>query len=193
MKRRTADEPVERFRRRKVEAEATAIRERLDAWARANIEALRDADPEVPEEDLSDRQHDAVESLIAIADMAGERWAKRARTALVNLFTDDANAPTESLSLRCLADCREVLGTAQGNTVRSQWLVDRLLELEGAPWRDRNLAQNNLAFLLKEYGIKPKKIRFTPEGGVSMPLQGYELGPFRDAWKRYLPAVSQTV
>jgi hypothetical protein len=190
MKRKTRDEPVERFRRRRAEPIAEPLKERLEAWGQGSIESLLDADPEMPEE-LSDRQMDGCEPLLAIADMAGERWSMQARMSLIALLTDEANAPEESLRLRCLSDCREALAEIEHGAVPSHWLVERLHTIEGSPWKERDLTQNTLAWFLKDYGIRPKKIRFQV-GAESKSLQGYTLDKFEDAWKRLLPTREKT-
>lgn len=48
MKRRTAAEPVQRFRHRHAKAQTEALREQLAVWAAAAADDLRDAEPELP-------------------------------------------------------------------------------------------------------------------------------------------------
>lgn len=84
LKRKVRSDKVERFRLRKVRTEAERLRERLEAWGVQNIEKLRDAHPALPEE-LSDREQDGAEPLLAIADLAGGEWPEAARRALVSL------------------------------------------------------------------------------------------------------------
>ena len=52
--RRAPDEYVERFRQRKAEPEAVPLRSAAAAWAEANLTALAEAEPELPEK-LDDR------------------------------------------------------------------------------------------------------------------------------------------
>jgi hypothetical protein len=75
---------VERFRERDVAREAAEIAARLAAWCAVNLERLRQARPEIPAE-LTDRQADVCEPLLAIADLAGGDWPKAVRKALVEL------------------------------------------------------------------------------------------------------------
>jgi Protein of unknown function (DUF3631) len=51
------DEPIERFHYRVVEPEAESLRERIEAWALANLDALTDMEPALPDE-LSDREQE---------------------------------------------------------------------------------------------------------------------------------------
>src|SRR5215467_9888005 len=76
LRRRAKGEAVERFRMRDT-AEFREIRQKAKRWANDNIEALRDADPKVPD-DLHNRPADNWRSLLAIADaVGGDHWPKR--------------------------------------------------------------------------------------------------------------------
>lgn len=103
MKRRTSEEPVERFRRRLVRSDAERIRAMLEEWAPTAVEPLRESWPAIPD-DLDDRAADAWEPLLAIADMAGHGWEVRARLAAVALDddrgTDDETTGTLPLAHR---------------------------------------------------------------------------------------------
>lgn len=183
MKRRTRDEHISRFRRRHVEKPAGELDARISAWAKMHVESLREAEVDLPDE-FSDRQQDASEPLLAIADMAGDMWAERARKSLLVLLTDEPSAPVESLQLKCLSDCRDVLRLHHKDfKMHSFELVSYLKELEESPWEERNLSQNTLAWYLGHYDIKSKKVRIG-----DFVLQGYSVDDFRDAWNRYLPA-----
>jgi hypothetical protein len=187
LKRKTRDERVERFRRRDVDAAALAVHETLRSLAEYHLDDLAAARPVLPEE-LSDRQWDIWEPLLAVAELAGAEWGARARAAAVALVT--GIAPDDSLGVRLLADCREALNGHQ-RTPTAQ-LIEVLCLMEEAPWGEKwwdsykgeqkRGAAANLAWHLRRYAIHSKKIRF--EDG---PLQGYERDDFEDAWSRYLP------
>jgi hypothetical protein len=110
MQRKTAMEHVERFRHRDAEAEAAPIREALAAWADTAVPFLAVARPELPGE-LNDRAAEAWEPLLAIADMAGGDWPRRARAAAVALVCDDEDE--SSLGGRLLTSLRDAFGDAQ--------------------------------------------------------------------------------
>lgn len=76
---------IDRLRRRKIQPEADRLRDRWTAWAAANVAHLEEAEPELHDE-LSDRAREVWEPLLAIADLAGDEWAKRARRAARELF-----------------------------------------------------------------------------------------------------------
>jgi len=77
---------VARFREREANREGLEIAARLATWCAANLETLRQARPETLTQ-LSDRQSDCCEPLLAIADLAGGEWPEIARKALVELCT----------------------------------------------------------------------------------------------------------
>jgi hypothetical protein len=67
-------------------------------------------------------------------------------------------------------------------------ILDRLKELEEAPWGDlkddKPLDARGLSWRLGRYGIAPTVIRFGERTA-----RGYKRADFTDAWTRYLPAV----
>jgi Protein of unknown function (DUF3631). len=102
--RRARGEKVERFRKREAQTWATPIRNDLEAWSnRAGVKAnLREARPELPDE-LSDRQQDITEPLLAIADMAAGDWPEYAREGLVTLCNHVDEEDSLGASSCCLA------------------------------------------------------------------------------------------
>src|SRR5207245_2700280 len=82
LKRKERAEAVERFRERKARSETSQLLSRIESWAAASIPTLRGTAPALPDK-LSDRAQDGVESLLAIAELAGGVWPSRAREALV--------------------------------------------------------------------------------------------------------------
>jgi hypothetical protein len=182
LKRRTAAETVERFRRRKVESDAALLRERLSAWA--STLQLHDVEPSVPDE-LDDRAADCWEPLLAIADAAGGDWPQKAREAAVALSgsgRDDA-----SLGVRLLTDIKTIFTYREVERLKSVELVQALNAIEEAPWSyldKRPLDASRLAKMLKPYEIAPKSVRLD-EGTTA---KGYDRAWFEDAWERYAPS-----
>jgi putative DNA primase/helicase len=180
---------VERFRRRDVVSEAADIAARISAWAESSLERLHDARPAIPPE-LSDRQADACESLLAIADLAGGVWPKAARDALINLCVG-AQAQDESVGFRLLTDIRGIFFSVDGDNeplqflveISSTDLVEQLVKVETSPWSEwskgKPLSPARPARLLKPFEIYPGQI----ENGKA---RGYKLSQFEDAFSRYL-------
>jgi hypothetical protein len=184
LKRAVAGEKVERFRRREVEAEASSLRAQIEAWCKEIEAKLVDARPELPQE-LTDRQQDGAEPLLAIADAAGGEWPQMARQALVELCTE-AQSSDGSVGVQLLSDIRQIFDSSDLDQCASAELVNKLSEIETSPWGEwghagRPITKAKLASLLRPYGIAPDNIRV--DGKV---LKGYEREDFSDAWKRYL-------
>ena len=118
MKRKHRSDPVERLTRanRTAREQAAALASKLARLAEDRLEALKAAKPSPPALD-SDRAVDNWEHLLAIADLAGGVWPKRAREAACAM--SGAQAETDnSLSIRLLADIKAVFD-AQPDAIAS--------------------------------------------------------------------------
>jgi hypothetical protein len=180
MKRRSPDEYVEPFRLRYHAEEATRIRQAIEQWCAEHESDFIGAEPALPE-GIEDRTADCWEPLIAIADVAGGEWPRRARAAAIYL-TKCATEETETKGVELLSHIREAFG--EDDRLDSKTLVERLCSRDESPWRDirgRSLDERGLASRLKPYGIKSKVVRI----GEKTP-RGYALEDFHDAWNRYL-------
>jgi uncharacterized protein DUF3631 len=188
LRRRRAGEAVERFRLRMVGPEALPLQSAAAAWAKAHLEALAEAEPELPEA-LDDRAQDIIEPLLAIADEVGGEWPERAREAAVELLTGEHREEAESPGIRLLRDVRRAFDAKGEDRLATGKLLERLREPDDAPWRSLRgepLDANKLARLLKPYGIRPEKLR---EGSET--FRGYRRASFEDAWERYVPATPE--
>jgi hypothetical protein len=188
LKRRAGGEPVERFRRRKLEPETTALRNRIASCVPGLIDSLKNAEPTLPDE-LNDRAADCWEPLLAIADAAGADWPQRAREAAVSLSAG-AVVEDESLGIKLLRDIRDVFEWKDKESLSSKALIYALNELDESPWGDlhgRTLDARGLAARLKGYDIHPRGIRV----GTNTP-KGYQKTDFIDSWSRYLPPNDQS-
>ena len=182
MRRRRADEHVERFRLDDG-AGLSEFARGAARWAADHLDELRAADPDLPE-GLHDRARDNWRPLVAIADLAGGAWPKLARDAAVAL------TPTEDTSrgVQLLEDLRAIF-TEQGDSdcIPSGDLVTALLALESRPWLEcqrggRPLTALGLARRLNEFGIKPAQRR----SGKTV-VRGYRPEDLAEAFERYLP------
>jgi hypothetical protein len=182
LKRAASSERVERFRRRHVDSNAAELRQQMKAWSAAIEERLRDALPHLPEE-LTDRQQDGAEPLLAIADAAEGDWPVRSRQALVELCA--GTQATESLGITLLADIRGIFQAREADRLPSVELASALAEIETSPWgewsKGKPLTAPRLARLLNPYEIAPQCIR----QGNHTP-RGYLIEQFEDAFRRYL-------
>jgi hypothetical protein len=182
MRRRAPGETVKSFRGRRDRPALANLRERIHRWVRAHLTDLQNAEPEMP---VDDRAADAWESLIIVADLAGEEWGKRARAAAVAFVERDEAADSgNSLSVRLLRDLKTVFGTDR--LLYTSTILDRLHKLDESPWANfygRPFGARDLSKLLDQYEINSKNVR--ENGGA--PKKGYDADDLHDAWERYTP------
>ena len=127
---------------------------------------------------------DTWEPLIAVTDLAGRNWPRRARTAAVARCGEaDQGGAEASLGDALLADCHGVFTGHSGASITSEELVRGLRALSESPWDAFDLNPTSLARRLKDYGIRPDRVRNT--AGTQM--RGYRLADFTDAFARYVP------
>ena len=178
MRRRTASERIEPYRRRLHSQTGYALRDRLAIWAEQF--SLDGSYPDMPA-GVEDRDADVWEALLAVADDAGEKWPSRARVSAVTLVTLSKES-TPSLGVRLLGDIREIFGDA--DQLATETILQRLNDLDEAPWNDlrgKSLEPRRLANYLRPYGIKSKTIRIS-----TSTAKGYTREDLSDAWERYL-------
>jgi hypothetical protein len=171
-------EAVEKFRERRVGAEAEPIALALEAALQATPPA---DEAKVPDE-LPDRAADVWEPLLAIADVAGGKWPGRARHASIVLHAD--RAEDDSLGLRLLSDTRLVFDRLAVDRLATISLIAALKEDDESPWLDDHhpLTSERLARLLKNFEIRSKQMKI-----ASLKVRGFERASFIDSWDRYLP------
>ena len=194
LKRAAKGERRERFRRCKVEPLAEPLRQELEKWAIIYTPRLSEANPTLPEE-LSDRQQDGAEPLLAIADLAGGDWPEKARASLVALCTGEA-AKDRSIGVELLADIRTIFFPLDGDgkplepleRISSEALAKVLAEMKDRVWAEwgkaqKPMSQAQLAKMLRRYEIEPRGLRLSS----NKRLRGYEREWFEEVWKSYLP------
>jgi len=206
MRRRTTNEVVEPFRRRLIQDEARNLRDRLAIWAGS-------AQPRYPDlpEGIVDRNAEIWEPLLAVAQACAPEWHDRANEAALSLVSVTTDDP-QTLGILLLRDLRAVFSDAK--EIPTSDLLARLQEIEEAPWsniRGKPLSAQQLAKMLKSYGVTPRQIRVTPATDVTLfrtkdgvtdeqkakdqvqleknqqkQLRGYERSDLEDPWSRYL-------
>jgi Protein of unknown function (DUF3631) len=183
MQRRKPGEAVEQFRRRKELGAGHKLRDRLAQWAR-QIEPTITL-PDIMPTGVEDRDADVWEALVAVADAAGGDWPKRAREAAKALIKE-AHDVEPSLGIRLLADLKTVLGDADHMTTEA--ILHALHTMPESPWNDlrgKQLNDRGLAQRLRQYGIKSRNIRISPN--PQDVRKGYAREDFHDAWQAYVP------
>jgi hypothetical protein len=190
MKRRAPDETIEPYRQRKHRPQGNVLRDRLSVWAAAVLDGIKQQldsdDVELPE-GVTDRNADVWESLILIADCAGDHWPDTARvTSVTHVTLYKDTEESDSLGLTLLQHMREVMSDVETKSTVS--IIDALMNIPESPWGDfkgKPVTDRALARILKSYDIKPKVVRIGDRTH-----RGYVRADFVDAWKRYLSPVS---
>jgi hypothetical protein len=195
LERKLASEPLERFRRRHIQAEAEQVRADIAAWISDHATGLDGAEPELPEA-LNDRQQEIWEPLLAIADIAGADWPRRARSAAVQLH-GDRDLEDVALGVQLLFDVRRAFDDAELQTLGSEELCSRLHSMRDSPWGAwrthdvrTGITPRQLARRLRQFGIRPRTVRLG--GETAKPTaKGYRHEQFEDAWARYLTDITE--
>jgi putative DNA primase/helicase len=163
------------------------LRRKLARWSIDNMEALKAADPTMPP-GFVNRLAMNWRLQLAVADLAGGDWPKRARAAAVKL--DDMRreeAVSESEGVRALAALDAMF--AERDEIPSEEAVRRLKADPSGEWcefRNRGpITQRQLAVLLKAYGIRPVVLHPTKRSDFSP--HGYKLSQFANVFSRWLP------
>ena len=175
---RKLNEPVQKFREREAIERLTPIRERIEALVPHLINELALARP-APAPGLNDRAEDSWEPLLAIADRAGEEWARKARQC-ATVLSGETNRPDADLGVLLLRDIHEVWDE-DVPFISTKELLSKLHALEESPWPTRGrgdspMTPHALAKLLSGFGIVSKS---------NGHFRGYTRDRFDDAWVRY--------
>ena len=185
MRRRAPDEPIEPFRERIHKHQARPIFDELELWcasaARRIAGKMTGKYEDVPAE-ISDRDEDCWEALLAIADDAGGEWPELARHAAVDLVRQGREL-SQTSGVELLQHILEAFGDE--DRLWTEKLLKHLHDRDESPWAEEGrkpaLTETKLASLLRRYGIKSKQIRI---GNLNR--RGYAAEDFVDNWKRYL-------
>ena len=169
---------VERLRKRDSEEFAT-LRRKAARWAADNLDKLTDPEPAIPDA-LNDRAADNWRPLLAIADLAGGDWPRRARDAACLLSGEHDDS---AVNVGMLADIRTAFGDR--DEMKSADLVAALVADPERPWaewaRGKPLTQKQLAGLTQaiRHHLGDGAPRREPHG------KGYKRARFEEAWAAY--------
>lgn len=185
MRRKTAEESVDRLRPDRLSELTEPIRRRGARWAADYVERLRNADPD-PIPGLNDRAQDNWLPLLAVAEMCGSDWVTSAHQAASEAsdLVDD-----EGAAILLLSDMAAFFADRGEDALPTQELLQALHQMEDRPWGEfrlgRPLSAPQLARYLKEFGVRPRPF---PGGKV----RGYRLEDgLSEAFHRYVPQESR--
>jgi hypothetical protein len=138
------------------------LREQAFRWVNDNVETLKNAEPTMPAW-LDNRVGDLWWLMFAIADLAGGDWPELARGAARAVT---AASDVTSIGVQLLGDIKAIFvggGLAGEVVITSQDLVGKLTSDQDCLWSEwrsaKPLTQNQLARLLKPFGIAPQQVR----------------------------------
>jgi hypothetical protein len=157
------------------------------------MDALSEADPEVPKE-LNDRQADCWRPLFAIADILGGEWPRLAREAAIAMSKAAADDDDDSVEL-LLADLAKIFEDAQVQRMASAMIVAKLKALSERPWaaydHGRPLNELGLAKMLRNFGVMPRQWGEGPKTHRRS-VRGYYLSDLAPIFARYVGQESGT-
>lgn len=182
MRRKKKSEPVDKFRRNRVERLVAPLRSELSTAAEMVVNDLAGMENEGPD-GLEDRAADVWEPLLVIAEYAGGPWPDRARQAALALSTGSVTRISDGIKL--LDNVATLFLEGRADRLASEWLVGALNSNPDWGWGDykgRGLTKTWLAKLLGPYGIKSANVR--AEGSV---VKGYKREDLWESWERYTP------
>ena len=164
-----------------LEDQQLTTRDTLDFWCVSIEAAILNSSVVVPQLG-NDRAQDNWFPLYAVADALGGSWPTRCEAAYTALTV----ATELELPTMLLMSIKDYFESSGNSKVSSAGLVDELCKDATGPWLECNnskrVSQNQIARLLRNYGIIPRSLRF----GDSV-IRGYELTDFQDTFQRYLP------
>jgi Protein of unknown function (DUF3631) len=182
MQRRKDCEKVERFLYRTVEPVGKALSERASAFVTQRREEIGAAYEAADLGFVSDRDAEAWAPLFAILSVVSPERLPELRTCAERLtHSKGANAEDDSLTLRLLADIREVWSESEPKVFTAE-LLQRLKKIEDGPWAsDERFDCRRLSRLLRPFGITAATVRIGAET-----RKGYTWEHADAAFARYL-------
>ncbi len=181
MRRRTAAEPVAKYRIRRDKGLVWKVGRKLGEWTGEIADKAARAEPVMPAE-LDDRAQDVWEALVAVADLAGGTWPARARRAAL-VLSAARTAAEATAGERLLADLHAAFGAEE--RMHTETILARLHEMDEAPWPDwygHPLTPRDLARLLKPFGVSSADVKID---GVTK--KGYKREDLHEQWTRLAP------
>jgi len=159
------------------------IASKLARFAEDYSAQVRQARPVLPDE-LSDREQDNWDGMLAIASCAGSEWLNKATAAALKL-SESSSDKSVSAGNELLSDIQNVFETKRIDKISTADLIAALCEDEEAPWQTYNrgkpIVPRQFKKQLEPYKIESKKVMID-----FREVRGFKLEQFTDAFMRYL-------
>jgi hypothetical protein len=164
--------------------DAARLVETLPDWAEKNYLPLRLAACDFlspSSSSLTMRQRQFIAPLLAIAKVAGVKWLRKARTALLRILNV---APVDlSEGLQLLSDIRSFFASrSDPPKIHSAPLLDYLNDLEDRPWK-KQLSFVRLRVILRNFPIGCSRSQRIGKDNC----KGFTFKHFVESWQCYLP------
>lgn len=192
--RQSSDDRAEPFEGDFVAGEVADIIKFFTKWEDGAVAKLKQArlTVQIPPEIDDGRKREIIRPILAVADLAGEKWGERARAAAIAAFSQNLEASSDKTKL--LSAFRAIFKTKDCDRIATNDLLHALIGMDDGPWAtwfERDMAQNRMlgparkiATMLKDFGIHSHNIRLDDDEQV----KGYMAVDFVSVWKRYLPS-----
>jgi hypothetical protein len=195
LQRRKRSDTIKPFRLDRLE-ECKRLARQCQRWADDHRIEVAAQDPELPPE-VFNRAADNWRVLKAVALVAGGQWPAHidtaARAACMAEVGDDelvvmllADIQSIEFKYEIRDEITEELTYGGDGEIRSEDLVQHLVQFEGRPWAEmdggKKLTPNKLARMLKPLAIAPGEI-----GPNHARVRGYRRWEFKEAFERYFP------
>ena len=178
------DEVVEEFNQLD-DPEFAILRRKLARFAADNVATLKDAKPFIPS-GLNNRAAANWRLLLAIAELAGGDWPRRAREAAERL-SRNRRQPSDGVKL--LIAIKRMFLSSGAKVLASKTIVAELIKDPTDIWVEYNhggpITQRQVAHLLSAYDIEPDTVH--PTGRSWDSPRGYKLEQFEDIFARFVP------
>jgi hypothetical protein len=168
-----------KYRSRRDSPALNRLRDEIHEWVIYNLGQLIDTYNSEPNTGLDGRQADKWEPLIAIADVAGGEWPKRARKAASYLESRKILSESVPIGIQLLTDMRELFTISHAPFISSMDMTTKLVKMQDSPWADLKLSPHKVSEYLKSYGL-------TPGRNSTGSLRGYRLDDALPVFTRYL-------
>ena len=182
MQRKSKGARVKRCRHRDTD-ELIELRQKALRWSTDVLPVLELCKPKLPTA-INDRAADNWEPLLAIAEVAGEDWTKKARDAALALSGSDEDS--DDIGVEFLRDVRKAFAANADADIFTRELIEHIIKDPERPWStyakgDKPVTDRHIARLLRPFQIISTTIHRA--GGVQ--AKGYRLADFQEAWESY--------
>jgi putative DNA primase/helicase len=187
MRRKLPDDKKKRFRRPREGDAFDKLRRKITRWVQDNGEGLDKVRIRRPA-GLHDRAYDNWLPLLQIAKRIGGDWLDRAVESALTLASQEVGQE-DSAAVLLLQDLEALFKQEDEKVLGSSFILNALHKMEDRTWpefrRGEPITAQQMASVLKRFGIKPKPLRKPKAGRKGKPSRGYRLCDCEDAFARY--------